>query len=126
MKSKFLKNMVHIGNIVLDRKGRPIVKLYESNGKYYILDVVLSTNFREYYAYEVPKENILNFFGNKKNSELLPNKNQVIYKVHFFDFKVLKLYRYLKNFDEHLCFNDEEFECNDEEKILNKINVELT
>lgn len=114
--------MFHIGNIINSNKNNPIVKLYQQNEAYYILDVVMSTKFQEYYAYEVSKENIRKFIETERNEHLLPNKNQLIYRVHFFDFNIYNIQKYKKSLSFHLSLSDDEFECCDINKITKHLN----
>lgn len=117
--------MVHIGNILLSRKNKPIVKLYQRGNSYFILDVVISTNFQEYYAYEITKENLVNFLEFEKNEYLLPNKNQSMYRVHFFDFKIKEIIKSKKTFNIPLSLFDNEFECQDAKKIKKHLNINI-
>ena len=121
---KYLTNMEHICNLVVGKNDKPIVKLYKSAGVFYILDVVLMSNFMHYYAYEVSEDNLRKFLLNKKNEYLLPNKGQIIYTVHFFDFKILATKKYKKSDTIILSFNDELYECNDEDKVQNFLNIQ--
>jgi hypothetical protein len=125
MKTKFLDNMVHIGNILMSRKNKPIVKLYQKGDAFFILDVVICTNFREYYAYQISKENLLKFLENERNEYLLPSKNQLLYRVHFFDFEIKEVLKYKKSFNDSLSFCDEDFECHDIEKIKRHLNINI-
>ena len=119
--------MEHIGNIIVSRKNKAIAKLYKSKDIYYVLDVVLNTsynvNFMEYYAYEVSLENIQNFIEKKKNEYLLPRKNQMIYRVHFFDFQIQEVLKYKKSLNDNLSFFDEEFECAEMDKIKKHLEI---
>ena len=120
MKSNYLPEQQFVGNISLSNSGKSIVKLFSSEDKYYIHDVILSTSYQKYYAYEVSKDNILKFIESENNKYLLPSKKQVMYKIHFFDYKILGVDTY--DYDIHLSsFEDDLYVCEDKQIILKQL-----
>lgn len=122
MNTKCLDEMKYVGNIIVTHQKKPITKLYKSNKRYYILDVVVNTNFKQYYAYEVPLKNIQSFLKNKRNAHIRPQNNQLVYRVHFFDFEIYEAFKYTEEHESKFTLNSNDFECEDLEKITNLIN----
>jgi hypothetical protein len=121
---KILDNLSFIGDIMLSqRNGKPIVKLYQRGDTYFLLDIVAFTKFTEYYAYEISKENLTTFLEIEKNEYLLPSKNQLIYRIHFFDFEILEVLKYKKSFENSLSLCDDDFECYDINLIKKHLNL---
>lgn len=120
MKQNKLPKVKFIGNISLSRRLNPIVRLYTSNDKYFIFDVVVNTKFKEYYAYEVTQDNLTDFLENENNAALVPKKNQPIFRVHFFDYSILEEEKFNKAKHDS-SFYDDEFVCVDSTKIFNNI-----
>ena len=112
-------NMHLIGSIVKSKGGKSIVNLYENNKKLYILDVVLFTRFQEFYAYETSRENIRSFFQNKNNIHLLPQKNQLVYKLSLGDFEVSSILRAgdSLDFNQLTLFDEKIWKCEDNKQI---------
>ena len=118
-----LQNLQYMGTIMKSPSGKPILKIYHNKNSFFVLDVVLSTQFRRYYAYETTKENLLNFLKIKKTSLLSPMKNQKIYEVDGFDLTIYDVKRIGKSLDVStftLCGYDT-WECIDCEQILKKL-----
>lgn len=121
MKFKFLKNLEKLADITLTRKKIPVVMIYTSGNVYYVLDVILNSNFSEYYMYEVSKQDIAKFIEKKKNKYLLPKSKQLVYKIQLFNFEVLDMFKCDKENMEIFSFSEDEFECIDIKTLENHL-----
>jgi len=117
-----LKNMQLVGTILMSAKNKPIVQLYLNNGYLMLLDVVLSTRFENYYAYEINLDDLSNFINKKDNNHLSPKIDQLIYTVTSNDFNVLEMYKCQEqNLTNFTMFSEKTWECLDLELIQSKL-----
>lgn len=120
----FLHNLQYLGDLVQTRTGQPITKLYKSGQNFIVFDIVLSTRFQRYYAYEVSFENVQNFLQNKKNTYLLPTATQVVLTVNASGEDIQGIDKVGDTIEiSNFTFSDEEWECVDYNNICKLLNI---
>lgn len=114
--------------------------LDETNSKYYVLESVVGSNFKQYYAWEVKWQDICDYFNNRDNSKLIPkisktaNQQEIssnririgtVYLINIFDGEILSIFQADETFlsKSLLMDSEDEWICDDQFTLNNLINL---